>query len=259
MIRRDDRGDWLLIPQIEHARLAGELALAWGNERERSLAAYPQLVWGVGHHDDGWREWDDAPRLKPETGFPRSFLEMRMRDSTAIWSKSIALCSADPLAGIAVSRHFSYLSEQAQASGHADSDDLVAIDQFLSEQAGVEANLSNRARAQQVATGSDVDLQQLFDFGFRTVRFFDMVSLWLCCAERQQPESFTAPLGESVRLIPQAPGLIAIDPYPLGVDSLVLKTPVRRLTARRYGSDAELQAALQTAPLESLAWTVRPA
>ena len=259
MIRRDDRGDWLILPQIEHARLAGELALAWGNERVRSLADFPKLLWGVAHHDDGWREWDEAPRLKPETGFPRNFMEMRMRDSTAIWTKSIAICSADPLAGIAVSRHFCYLSRQVQSSGHADADDLAAIDRFLTEQAGVEATLSNRARSQHFGTGSSEDLEKLCDFGFRTVRFFDNVSLWLCCSERRQPESLTAPLGEAIRLIPQAAGLIAVDPYPLGVDSLVLKTPVRRLAARRYGSDAELQAALQTAPLETLAWTVRPA
>jgi hypothetical protein len=258
MIRRDDRADWLIIPQIEHARLAGELALAWGNERVRSLAEFPKLLWGVAHHDDGWREWDEVPRLKPETGFPRNFIEMRMRDSTAIWTKSIAICSADPLAGIAVSRHFCYLSRQVQSSGHADADDRAALDQFLIEQGGVEASLSNRARSQYPSSGSDENLEQLYDFGFRTVRFFDSVSLWLCCSEEQHAESLTTPLGEAIRLIPQAAGFIAIDPYPLGVDSLLLKTPVRRLAARRYGSDAELQAALQTAPLETLAWTIRP-
>jgi hypothetical protein len=259
MIRRDDRGDWLIIPQIEHARLAGELALAWGNERVRSLADFPKLLWGVAHHDDGWREWDEAPRLKPETGFPRNFMEMRMRDSTAIWTKSIAICSADPLAGIAVSRHFCYLSRQVQSSGHADADDLAAIDQFLDEQAGIEPTLSNRARSQDVGTRSHDDFEKLCDFGFRTVRFFDSVSLWLCCSQQQQPALLTAPLGEAVRLIPQGSGLIAIDPYPLGVDSLVLEAPVRRLAARRYGSDAKLQVSLQTAPVETLAWTIRPA
>jgi hypothetical protein len=259
MIRREDRGDWLIIPQIEHARLAGELALAWGNERVRSLADFPKLLWGVAHHDDGWREWDEAPGLQPVTGFPRNFMEMRMRDSTAIWTKSISMCSADPLAGIAVSRHFCYLSRQVQSSGHADADDLAALDQFLAEQAGVAATLSHRARSQYTANGSNDELEKLCDFGFRTVRFFDSVSLWLCCSEQHQPESLTAPVGEAIRLIPQASGLIAIDPYPLGVDSLVLETPVRRLAARRYGSDVELHAALQTAPLEALAWTVRPA
>ena len=185
-------------------RLAGELALAWGNERVRSLADFPKLLWGVAHHDDGWREWDEAPRLKPETGFPRNFMEMRMRDSTAIWTKSIAICSADPLAGIAVSRHFCYLSRQVQSSGHADADDLAAIDRFLTEQAGVEATLSNRARSQHFGTGSREDLEKLCDFGFRTVRFFDNVSLWLCCSERhnrnRSPRRWAKPSGSSRKM-----------------------------------------------------------
>ena len=31
--RGDDHGDWLIIPQVEHARIAGELARAWDDER----------------------------------------------------------------------------------------------------------------------------------------------------------------------------------------------------------------------------------
>jgi len=105
MIRRDDRGDWLVIVQVEHARLAGELARVWGNDRVASLAAFPTLVWGVEHHDDGWQEWDDAPRLNPATGFHAAFWRCGCA-LDGIWSRSIAVCSADPLAGIAVSRHF---------------------------------------------------------------------------------------------------------------------------------------------------------
>ena len=43
-----------------------------------------------------------------------------------------------------------------------------------------------------------------------------------------------------------------IEPYPLCVDSLRLETAARRLAARPYPNDAELQAALRTAPVEVL-------
>jgi len=55
---------------------------------------------------------------------------------------------------------------------------------------------------------------------------------------------------------PRDPAQIVIEPYPLRVDSLRLETPVRRLAARRYANDAELQAALRAAPIEVLAWTI---
>jgi hypothetical protein len=256
MIRRDDRGDWLIIAQIEHARLAGELARVWGNERVASLAPSPALLRGVDHHDDGWREWDDAPRLNPATGFPRSFMEMRMRDSTAIWTRSIALCAADPLAGIAVSRHFCHLADQVLSSGRADADDRESIDQFLREQSSVQTDLETAARSTKSVAGPNGDIEKSFDLGFRAVRFFDLVSLWLCCAERHQPEPLVAPMGEAVKLIPRNPAHIEIEPYPLCVDALRLETPARRLAARRYVTDADLHAALRAAPVEVLAWTI---
>ena len=48
----------------------------------------------------------------------------------------------------------------------------------------------------------------------------------------------------------------AIEPYPLSVDSLLLATPARRIAARRYANDAELQTALRAAPTERLTWTI---
>jgi hypothetical protein len=251
LIRRDDHGDWLIIPQIEHARIAGELARAWGNERFASLAAFPTILWAVEHHDDGWRDWDAAPRLNPATGIPRSFMEMRMRDSTAIWTRSIDFCSSEPLAGIAVSRHFTYLAEQVRSGGRSDADDLEAIDRFLGDQDNESGDLAPRLRRAEDAT-----VVATCDRGFRTVRFFDAVSLWLCCAERQEPEQMTAPDGESIKLIPEDAWHVAIDPYPLGVNTPRLQTFARRVAARRYENDDDFLATFDAAPLELLAWTI---
>lgn len=255
MIRRDERGDWLIIPQIEHARIAGELARAWSHEPASSLPACAALLWGVEHHDDGWREWDKAPRVNPVSGVPRSFMEMRMRDSTAIWTQSIGTCSSKPLAGIAVSRHFCHLAKQVQASGKADEEDRESLERFLREQADVGADLAHKARSEPVA-GPIADLDAMSDLGFRTVRFFDMLSLWLCCAERHQPETHVAPDGEAIKLVPQSPTQIAIEPYPLQVATLRLETKARRLAARTFLTDADFQAELRSAPIERLAWTM---
>ena len=59
-----------------------------GNQHVAALAGDPAILRGVAHHDDGWAEWDAAPRVNPANGMPRSFLEMRMRDSTAIWTRA---------------------------------------------------------------------------------------------------------------------------------------------------------------------------
>ncbi|QDU39823.1 hypothetical protein Mal4_41710 [Maioricimonas rarisocia] len=93
MIRRTSENSWLLIAQTEHARIAAELARAWGNDRFAPLSLADWLVPAIRHHDDGWSDWDDAPHVDPETGTPRDFTEMAMADATAIWRRSIAVCS----------------------------------------------------------------------------------------------------------------------------------------------------------------------
>lgn len=102
MIRRDDHDHWYLIPQIEHARLAAEVARHWGNDDTPPLPLAELLVQAVRHHDDGWHAWDypqrsatplaGKERIDSDTGWPRSFIEMRMADSTAIWTRGIAAC-----------------------------------------------------------------------------------------------------------------------------------------------------------------------
>jgi hypothetical protein len=182
-------------------------------------------------------------------------MEMRMRDSTGIWARSIAMCGVDPLAGIGVSRHFCYLARQAKTD-RPFADDRVAIEQFLEEQARFEADLAERARSQYCAMKSVADLERTFDFAFQTVRFFDGVSLWLCCAERHEPQQITAPTGETITLIPHGPQQIAIDPYPLADDSLRLQTRTRRIAARKYTDEADYRAAFNAAPVEFLSWTI---
>jgi hypothetical protein len=215
------------------------------------LAAFPTILRAVEHHDDGWRDWDAAPRINPATGIPRSFMEMRMRDSTEIWTRSINICSRDPIAGIAISRHFTYLAEQVQNGGRADADDLEAVARFLRDQDNESGDLALRLRRPE-----DQIVVQTCDLGFRAVRFFDALSLWLCCAKRVEPEQLTAPDGEPVRLIPEKPWKIAIDPYPLSVEALRIQTFARRVAARGYENDADFLSTFNAAPFELLTWTL---
>jgi hypothetical protein len=296
MIRRDDGGDWLLIEQIKHANLAAEIARAWGNERFEPLAnssaqrpgsdplsggqqrernrvptAFAQTV---RHHDDGWSEWDWAPRLDPRTGAPRDFREMRMRDATAIWTKSIrGWARIIPLAAYAVSRHFCYLAEQVRSGGRHDANDLAAVTQFLREQSNMQAKLEQAA-----PHGCAEEFHRYRELAYRTVQFFDRVSLWLCCAEEREPQAMTAPTGEIVTLSsrPAAPATeefnpavyrlqtarpdfqqwrVAIEPYPLSEDTHEFSVDARRIPARPYADDADLRAAWNDAPSVQLVWT----
>ena len=116
MIRRDAGDDWLLISQIDHAHLAAEIASAWGNDDVDPLPMADLLVPAIRDHDDGWRDWESAPQIDPDLGWPRNFTEMPMRDATEIWSKSIDICARgdSPLTGAtSVFRQFLQLRGQS--------------------------------------------------------------------------------------------------------------------------------------------------
>ncbi len=295
MIRRDDQENWLIIDQKDHARVAVELAGVWGKE---PFVAEPSetasiirssepvddfklrvaLRFAIEHHDDGWAEWDRALRIDPNTGVPRDFREMRMHDATAIWTQSISICTVWPVAGYAVSRHFCYLASQVQKGGRHDSADLQSVAQFLHDQATLQQNL--RDEAQRIGRGEE--FVQGGETGFRAVQFFDRLSLWLCCAEEHELETFTDPQGRPYSLIPrmesqvvearhppaflprnpardQRNWQVAIEPFPLTVASLELATDARQIPARLYADDADLQAALNEAATIRLVWTIGPA
>ena len=78
LVRLDDEGA-LAIGQLSHAWLSGQLARAWGNERFGPVEPREEIVLGAEQHDIGWALFDLEPRFNPETGLPRSFLEVTVR------------------------------------------------------------------------------------------------------------------------------------------------------------------------------------
>ena len=116
MIRRelklnDNAAIWLLVSQVEHARMSGELVRNWRDEFA------PDVVEAIAHHDDGWAGWESEPKMNPAVGAPFSFLEMPLAESLVIWDNSIASARKfGPLAGYIVAGHFYYPFAD---SGHA--------------------------------------------------------------------------------------------------------------------------------------------
>jgi len=259
MIRRDDRSDWLLIPQVDHARLAGRIAEAWGNERVPPLPLAELLVSAIDNHDDGWLDWARAPQIDPGTGRPRNFTEMRMHDASELWTNSIEICGRQhPLSGIWVSKHFCHLASAAREHRIDDAAQRSAIDRFLDDQQQRQQQWKLTAAAE----FPNEDLDRLIETGFRYIQFFDRISLWLCCEPAIEAYETQGPDGKAFHFIPQSANRlseIAIQPFPFRTMALELSVTARRISARRYTSDADLHAVLQTAKAELLNWTLVPA
>jgi hypothetical protein len=258
MIRRnhthaDGTPGWLLIQQVEHARVSAELAAGWGAPGWPALVARGELLPAILHHDDGWTTWDAAPGLDPAQGRPRDFLEMQLADALPIWRRSIDRCAAiGPLAGYVVSQHFQRLlalgsDHRSQRAGRQAAD-------FLAEQAA----LCQQRFAQWQAQSPDSHTLEQAGRAADQLRQFDFLSLWLCCRERRAAESISvAGMDRPLVFTPCANNRVAVDPWPYALPEFTITATGRWVPQRRYGSTAELLAAC--ADELTLGWTLRAA
>lgn len=244
MIRRDEIASdqsksWLLIPQIEHARLSGLLAEHWVASTSGPLEPRNELIDAIDHHDDGWAAWDRRPDCDPQSGRPLEFTEMPLAESLGIWQQSIELAAArGDLQAYLVSGHFSALLRGATPRWQASKFGSTLATQFLDEQ--------NQRRmewlASWISTASDRHTPEIAARGLAWLQFFDGLSLWFCCAARHHPQVFDPPDGRSFTITPiqEAVGQFTAAPWPLDVTELEWSIPARRIAVAHYADRAAL-------------------
>jgi hypothetical protein len=204
MIRRELKLDdgatiWLLVSQVEHAHVSGEVVRHWREEFS------PDVVEAIAHHDDGWALWEESPKLNPKFGGPYSFLEMPIEESLVIWDNSIgAARKIGPLAGWIVAGHFYNLLADSE---HANDPPAIA---WLTAKRKVRTSwLDEWIRAEPSHT---------LEYAKRSQQMLltaDLFSLWLCCdcpveapSPRHGESRATCPLpegeGKSARILRQS-------------------------------------------------------
>ncbi len=275
---------WLLISQLEHARIAGEIAEVWHADAFASPASREELIAVGYHHDDGWADWEAAPGVDSETGRPRTFTEMPLAESLMIWRVSIERCEQiGPLAAATVASHFSFLlrhadlwdQRPASLGGEAVAPDVVEAAEWLDEfDARREAWLAAWKR-QDPTCHTDAAAEDALTL----LQLWDRMSLWLCCSDASEPYEMETP-NEPVTMVPHGSqpatgggagsdpasvnvtpvGLVSVKPWPLTVDSLSLSATGREVPVARYSTAAELDDALRQASAEpvELRWDLRP-
>lgn len=257
MIRRDAAADststsWILISQIDHARLAWQLAEHWGANNFAPLVPRDELLWAIDHHDDGWRAWEQAPGVDAERGRPLSFTELSLADSVAIWTGSIDEArAAGHLQAYVVAGHFCALTRRSAAWRCRDPL-WPRAEQFL---ARYEALMVTWLAAWQVADPA-ANTPAVAARALAQLQFFDALSLWFCCSPASEPETIETPGGPVLTLCPQGPAQIGLTPWPITVAELNLEIPARSVPLSRYQNPADLAAA-PSQPVR-LRWQLRP-
>lgn len=236
MLVRPDEDGCLVIGQLSHAWLAGQLARAWGNAQFGDVEPREEVILGAQQHDIGWARFDLKPVLNPDTGWPRSFLELAVEDHLAIWTGAPELLvSQSAGAALAVSLHSSSLFELRLRSAPEDAHALrLRIDEERARQAKLcdQLGLSN-AQAERIR-------HQMWAW--------DGISLALCNAWRPFTVSEVPTIGgqTTIDLLERDDGTSTIRPWPFGSRRVEVQCEARRLE-RRYEDDTSLRQALARA------------
>jgi hypothetical protein len=237
LLRRDDDGV-LAIGQPAHAWLSGQLARAWGNEAFGPVEPWEEVCLGAEQHDVGMTAWERRPTLNPETGLPRSFMELTLDEHLGMWSRAASLVVPQSrYAALLVSLHGTALYERRDLSRLSEAD-ARRVRAYL---AG-ERDLQLALRASLGAGEAEVRRNQ------RLIWTWDSLSLGLLLG--------WAPY--ELRGVPTASGETdvalrdgTLDPWPFRADRVALRCEGRRLHGP-YEDEAAMRAALAIAPWETV-------
>jgi hypothetical protein len=245
MLVRDDPsggdGAWLAIGQPAHAWVSGQAARAWGNAAFAAPEPWEEVCLAAEQHDIGMAAWDLAPMLNPRTGRAYAFAEMPRPVHVELWSRAAErLLAQSRYAALLVSLHGTTLYERYPATT-----DLELVQAYLDAQYAFQREL----RASMDADPGEVDRNRELLF------VWDWLSLALCLdwAPAVSPPAPAKDGPVKLSLEPAGVGALTLDPWPFAAPQVVLRSEGRRL-AGPFESEADLHAALGTAPWTALEW-----
>jgi Protein of unknown function (DUF3891) len=233
-----DGDEVIAITQPAHAWVSGQLARAWGNAAFGVVEPWEEVCLGAEQHDVGMTAWERAPTLNPDTGLPRSFMELTIDEHLAMWSSAAGLVAPQSrYAALLVSLHGTALYERRDLSRLAPAD-AERIRAFLAGQ----NVLQHQLRASLHADGAQVHRNQ------RLVWTWDSLSLGLLLGwAPYEIERVPAAGGEVTLALREG----TLDPWPFGAPAVALRCEARRFRGP-FEDEAEMRAALAAAPWETI-------
>jgi Protein of unknown function (DUF3891) len=246
VLLRSDGDGVIAIGQPAHAWLSGQLARAWGNERFGAVEPWEEVCLAAEQHDVGMAAWERRPTLNPETGLPRSFMELELDEHLEIWwSAAPLVIPQSRYAALLVSLHGTALYERRDLA-RLEPADVERVRSFLADQHALQAELLEALRADPSTAAAAAD--EIVRRNQRLVWTWDSLSLGLLLD--WAPFELTA--------VPTAAGDADIavrdgtlDPWPFREDRVSVRCEGRRLAGRFDDEDA-MREALAAAPWVTL-------
>ncbi|MHB1999303.1 MAG: DUF3891 family protein [Solirubrobacteraceae bacterium] len=280
MLVLETEAGWQLVEQVDHARLSGALARAWG--AGAFAAASEPLRIASDRHDEGWAVWDSHPAIAAERR-PMSFLDAPVDALLSSYAACVdALAVEDARAALLVSLHVAGLrrarfglapdsASRARAATPREQDErveaFVAAEEerqrdlrtACSKRTAASSKGTVRERSESAPRELDDELER---FEYAQLQLFDVLSLELGLNDLSRAgHERVLDLAPTAAGEPEAPlrvrtlgaARVEVSPWPFAVDSLALWLPRRLLRPGPFGSTAELREAWERVAPEPLA------
>jgi hypothetical protein len=268
MLRARTQEGWFLITHPEHARLAGEFANAWGNERFRRPFPHANTLRGIRRHDDGWNKRDLTPKITREgrpsafgidlVGKYSAFEEIDLEEYLQVRGQAMeAVAAEDPYAAILISMHTCNLLTERADHSTIRPVDRPKLTAFLENQERRQEALRKICAQTGAFTRQDLSATTWVE-NFRLLQACDNLSL-LSCVDYPGRATLLHPLpandGKSHEVTVQhiAEGTFRLAPWPMREPSVEVQVSGRRVTGEFFASESELATAYAAAAPETRA------
>lgn len=241
IVREDERG-LLAIRQPDHARICGEMARAWGHGGFAAVRPLDPVAVAAAVHDDGWIEWEDAPRYNPRTRRPYTYVDIPIEQHLEIYRRGIARAvERGPYVGLLVSLHGALLYarfRRGEPGAAAFIEEQRALQDRLVREMSADPKLRPHCEPAVVEANRDL------------IFAWDALSLVLCLDDAFV-ETLSVPAGfagERTELrLRRAGDAWTLDPYPFSRSPLTLSAGARPLPRSGFDGEPAMRRALAEA------------
>lgn len=227
-----DGGPHLVITMAEHTELAGRVARVFGNDKFEPVAPRDEMLFVVGHHDQGWAELDATIGLDPETRLPYSLTHTPFAEIIKTSARSPSFNEAHhPYCGLLSSMHSWGLYNGRYGMSDRVLLDFIAAEQRPEVDSMLDGEIARQERikaslADDPETAVWIEEARLFQ-NYKQLQFFDTLALYFNRIHEgaRKVAVFThVPLSATedvdVTVTPAGDGVYRAAPWPFAGDGL---------------------------------------
>lgn len=211
MIVRERANNFVMIEQVNHARISGELIANWKDSLFKRIEIGESVEYAIYNHDCAWKPIDKQPFWNDRTNKPYTFIDFPTPAKLVFYKHGIdQVEQRDTYSALLCSEHYKrfLLNDSTE---HAKS--------FVSQE---------NQRQKQLITKLPAFNKRLFDIHYELLQLCDKLSLYICLNEPGADKKDEHPFfrnGISVSSILNFPGPAVLIPKWIDKNTIIINSP----------------------------------